>query len=47
MAQNKTHQTWWNSLSTEDQIQLRKKHFARQLSDKTIKRLYKFEAAKQ
>jgi hypothetical protein len=47
MAQDKTHQTWWTSLSTEEQERLRKKHFARQLSDKTIKRLYKFEAAKQ
>jgi len=46
MANDKTHQDWWNSLTKFEQERLRKKHFARQLSDKTIKRLYKFEAVK-
>lgn len=47
MANDKTALNWWNGLTIIEQERLQEKHFARQLSDKTIKRIFKFETNKR
>jgi hypothetical protein len=46
MAQNKIQYTWWNELPTNEQKKLRDKYFIRQISEKAIKRMYKYENIK-